>query len=148
MKKIALLLLIPFFFSCNNHKNTVEESDDTLSNDTVHLIKPNTAKKEVLEEFSNKRFRKVTVLKVEENTFLIQGEAQVFEATLNWEVEDGHNILKTGFQTADAGAPEWGKFNFNITVKKESENSTLHLILYEISAEDGSRQNELPIPLP
>ena len=148
MKKIALILLVTFLISCNHHKNIVEENDDTLSNDTVHLIKPSTAKKEVLEEFSNKRFRKVTVLKVEENTFLIQGEAQVFEATLNWEVEDGHNILKTGFQTADAGAPEWGKFNFNITVKKESENSTLHLILYEISAEDGSRQNELPIPLP
>ncbi len=148
MKKIAFILLITFLSSCNNHKNTLQENDDTLSNDTVHVIKSIATKKEIVKEYSNARFRNVTALKVDENTFGIKGEAQVFEATLNWEVEDGHNILKSGFQTADAGAPEWGKFNFSITVKKESENSTLHLILYEISAEDGNRQNELPIPLP
>ena len=47
----------------------------------------------------------------------------------------------------DAGAPEWGKFNFILHAPKKRENSTLTLILFEISAKDGSRQHELPIAL-
>jgi hypothetical protein len=47
----------------------------------------------------------------------------------------------------DAGAPEWGNFNFVIEVAKQRSNSTLHLILYETSAKDGSRQHLLPIKL-
>jgi hypothetical protein len=47
----------------------------------------------------------------------------------------------------DAGAPDWGKFNFVVDAKKDRENSTLHLILFESSAKDGSRQHQLMIPL-
>ena len=47
----------------------------------------------------------------------------------------------------DAGAPEWGKFEFAISVHKKRKNSTLTLILFESSAMDGSRQHELPITL-
>lgn len=62
-------------------------------------------------------------------------------------VEDGHNELKKGFEATDAGAPEWGNFGFIVNVKKERLNSTLHLILFETSTKDGSRQFELPVPL-
>jgi hypothetical protein len=81
------------------------------------------------------------------DTFLIRGQGQIFEANFNWVVEDGHNELKKGFEMTDAGAPEWGKFAFKINVRKERENSTLTLILFESSAMDGSRQYELPITL-
>ncbi|MBK7232918.1 MAG: hypothetical protein IPH93_11830 [Saprospiraceae bacterium] len=47
----------------------------------------------------------------------------------------------------DAGAPEWGNFEFGIHVQKKRANSTLTLVIFESSAKDGSRQNELPIPL-
>jgi hypothetical protein len=47
----------------------------------------------------------------------------------------------------DAGAPEWGNFEFTIDVTKKRGNSTLTLILFESSAKDGSRQYELPIAL-
>ncbi len=47
----------------------------------------------------------------------------------------------------EAGAPEWGKFEFTIDAKKKREISTLILILFESSAMDGSRQYELPIVL-
>ena len=77
----------------------------------------------------------------------MQGEAQVFEANFGWVVEDGHNELEKGFTTTQAGAPEWGKFNFTVDVQKTDKNATYHIILFEVSAKDGSRQSELPIPL-
>lgn len=55
--------------------------------------------------------------------------------------------LKKGNTITDAGAPEWGNFNFTVDVKKERENSTLMLILFESSPKDGSRQYELPVLL-
>jgi hypothetical protein len=47
----------------------------------------------------------------------------------------------------DAGAPEWGRFSFTVEAVKKRANSTLHIILFESSAKDGSRQYELPILL-
>ena len=79
--------------------------------------------------------------------FLIRGQGQIFEANFSWIVEDGHEELKQGFQMTDAGAPEWGKFEFVINVPKKRENSTLTLILFESSPKDGSRQYELSITL-
>jgi hypothetical protein len=61
-------------------------------------------------------------------------------------IEDGHDEVRAGFQTTDAGAPEWGNFDFTIAVQK-NENSKLTLVLFESSAKDGSRQHELPIVL-
>jgi hypothetical protein len=87
------------------------------------------------------------VEKIAADKFRIQGEAQIFEANFSWVIEDGHNELKKGYEMTDAGAPEWGKFDFTIDIQKKNDNSTLILILFEISAKDGSRQYELPIPL-
>lgn len=97
--------------------------------------------------YSNERFKNVRVEKTGEHTFLLQGKAQIFEASFNWVVEDGHHELKKGFEMTDAGAPEWGNFRFTIDVQKERTNSTLILILFESSAKDGSRQYELPVVL-
>jgi hypothetical protein len=47
----------------------------------------------------------------------------------------------------DAGAPAWGNFSFTVDAPKKNANSTLHLILFELSSKDGSRQYELPILL-
>ena len=100
-----------------------------------------------LKNYSNERFRNVTVEKVNGNKFRVKGEAQIFEASFSWTVEDGHNELKNGDEMTDAGAPEWGKFDFTVEVAKSDENTTLTLILFELSAKDGSRQHELPIAL-
>lgn len=146
--KPTLLLLLLLLFSCNKKANDVVENNDTLvSVDTVKIVEPIIPKKEIAKEYSNERFRKVTVEKVAEHKFRVQGEAQIFEAAFNWIVEDGHNELKKGHEMTDAGAPEWGKFDFTIDVEKKDSYSTLHLILFEASAKDGSRQYELPIPL-
>ncbi len=97
--------------------------------------------------YSNERFRDVTVEKTGDHTFLVKGKGQIFEASFSWVIEDGHEELQKGYTMTDAGAPEWGNFSFNVTQAKKNPNSTLHLIIFESSAKDGSRQYELPILL-
>lgn len=112
---------------------TTAEYDDHHIRDTVDV-------------YSGTRFRNVKVEKTGDSTFEITGEAQVFEASFSWVIEDGHNEIKQGHGTTDAGAPSWGKFAFEVAAAKRP-NTTLHLILFEASAKDGSRQHELPIVL-
>ncbi len=97
--------------------------------------------------YSNERFRDVTVKQKVENTFLVEGKGRLFEGTYSWIVEDGHAELKEGFGTTEAGAPAWGKFSFTVEAEKVNPQTVLHIILFESSAKDGSRQHELMIPL-
>jgi hypothetical protein len=146
MKKIILLLII-LLTACNKKEEiAVEPQKIVKTSDTVHKKKPVTSNTTV-KKYSNERFRNVTVEKVNGDTFRVKGEGQIFEASFSWIVEDGHNELKEGHEMTDAGAPEWGKFDFTLDVAKSKENSTLTLILFETSAEDGSRQHQLPIVL-
>jgi hypothetical protein len=149
--KWTILLSAVLLFACN--KKETQRTD--VVNDTLIATPPETtkvvkaAKPENLlpKQYSNERFKEVTVERIDENNFRIRGKGQIFEANFNWIIEDGHDELKTGFQTTDAGAPEWGNFDFIITVEKKRENSKLTLVLFESSAKDGSRQHELPIVL-
>lgn len=126
-------------------KDTLVELVDIRVDDSFPKPPPPPPPKPTI--YSNKRFKDVTVERTGDHQFLITGKAQVFEANISWVVEDGHNELKKGFVTTDAGAPAWGNFKFNIDVTKKRANSTLTLILFESSAKDGSRQHELPIVL-
>lgn len=141
---IAIILLV----SCNKENKKATPADENLtSSDTVSTTKTIVPDSVAPQKYSNKRFREVTVEKVNINTFRVRGEGQIFEANFCWVVEDGHYELKNGFEMTDAGAPEWGKFDFTFEISKRDEDTTLTLILYEISAKDGSRQHELPITL-
>jgi len=77
---------------------------------------------------------------------VVRGLARVFEGTIMYEFEDGHYILDEGFTTATEGAPGWGEFEITIELD-EVANNTGTVILFEESAEDGSRINELKIPV-
>lgn len=146
MKKIILLLII-LFTACNKKEGiAVKPKEIIKTNDTVQVKKADSSDTAV-KKYSNERFRNVTVEKVNGDTFRVKGEGQIFEASFSWIVEDSHDELKEGHEMTDAGAPEWGKFDFTLDVAKNKENSTLTLILFEISAKDGSRQHELPIVL-
>jgi hypothetical protein len=79
-------------------------------------------------------------------TFKVSGEARVFEAAFSYSFEDGHNVLAEGHVMADQGAPEWGKFEFEVTFKDATSPSGI-LIIYESSAQDGSRIHQLEIPV-
>ena len=146
----AILVSTLFLFACNNK----ETQGSTTAKDTIMEIPETTTvikakKPEILlpKQYSNVRFKEVTVERIDENKFRVRGKGQIFEASFNWIIEDGHDELETGFQTTDAGAPEWGYFDFTIAVQKKRENSKLTLVLFESSAKDGSRQHELPIAL-
>lgn len=77
---------------------------------------------------------------------VIRGLARTFEATVQYELEDGHFILAEGFVTASEGAPGWGEFEIVIEFDKPTSDSGM-VILFEESAKDGSRINEIKIPL-
>lgn len=150
MKVAYLVIAITFLIGCNANKSQKESTSKIDSVNVQPEGEPDT--KEPLSSaeekvFSNERFKDVTVERIEEHKFTIQGKAKVFEANFGWVVEDGHEELQKGHEMTDAGAPQWGHFKFTIDVKKKRENSTLHLILFEPSAKDGSRQHELLIPL-
>ncbi len=150
--KLRLLLLLIIVISCKNNepKSASIKADTLTTNKDINQVPDKTKPEPVIEipdTYSNERFKDVTVERIGENKFRIRGLGQIFEASFNWIVEDGHDELYKGFQMTEAGAPEWGKFEFTIDAKKKRENSTLILILFESSAMDGSRQYELPIAL-
>lgn len=148
MKSKSIYIFILFLlFACHKQKSNENINDKNLVQDTVLFKQTEKIEKEKVKEFSNERFRKVAVDKLEGDKFRIQGEARVFEATLNWSVEDGHYVYNEGFTTATMGAPEWGKFDFTFEIKKSEEIAVLNLVLFEVSAEDGSHNYTLLVPL-
>lgn len=155
MMQRILLLLIILAAGCNTdapQKPVAGNRDVPGTQDTSSGRKPSPkeAEKPLVppgKVYSNARFKEVRVEKIGDHQFRIQGKGQIFEASFSWVVEDGHKELKNGFQMTDAGAPEWGNFDFTLDVSKKRPNSTLHLILFESSARDGSRQFELPLLL-
>ncbi len=154
MRIIAFFLLL-FILACNSKV----ENKQAVNNDSISVqkpvekepvpIDPRVTKKDTgsSKEYSNARFRKVTVQRMEGNSFRVRGQGQIFEASFNWVIEDGHNEIAKGYQMTDAGAPEWGNFDFTVKASKKRANSTLHIILFEASAKDGSRQHELQMVL-
>jgi len=148
--RCTFLLSLLLSVSCNNNENSkTTVKADTLKYipETIQVIKVPSPESLLPKTYANKRFKNVTVERIGQDSFLIRGEGQIFEANFNWVVEDGHDELSKGFHMTDAGAPEWGNFEFTIQVQKKRTNSTLTLILFESSAKDGSRQYELPITL-
>ena len=153
MKIFALIILV-CFCACSGDEQKSNTSKDTAIKITQPpAITPKIeadstqAQEPANKVYSNTRFKDVVVKKLGNNKYKITGKAQIFEANFGWVIEDGHDELQKGNTMTDAGAPEWGKFDFVVEAKKKRENSTLHLILFESSAKDGSRVYELPVLL-
>jgi hypothetical protein len=147
---IFFSLIIIIGCNANVPENTAVKPDTPGVSPDTSLVKPDREPNIILAPsriYSNKRFRDVRVERIAGDSFVVKGQGQIFEANFGWVVEDGHEELKKGNQMTDAGAPEWGNFEFKINVHKKRANSTLTLILFEVSAKDGSRQYELPIKL-
>jgi len=96
----------------------------------------------------NDAFRVYTPMPDEElgNEFVIEGEARVFEGAFSWSLEDGHHIYAEGEALAEAGAPEWGRFQIEVKFD-HAVQSNMMLVLYVKSAKDGTFQHTLAIPL-
>jgi len=100
--------------------------------------------------YGNQAFRNV-VVEGEKGHYMVTGEARLFEGQFMYAVSDGHNYLVEESAMIDGGngAPDFSPFRIEISIPQSDwpENGTLTLEIYEISAKDGSRTNELIIPL-
>jgi hypothetical protein len=76
----------------------------------------------------------------------IEGTANTFEATFHVEVLDARRrVVGERFVTATSGSGERGTFDADVSFVATPGPAVLRV--FEISAEDGSRMNELEIPL-
>jgi hypothetical protein len=79
--------------------------------------------------------------------FTARGTANTFEANLQWELRDaGGKVLAKNFATATSGTGTRGTFSFPVTfgVAQPTQGA---LVVFESSAEDGSRIHVRTIPL-
>jgi germination protein M len=77
----------------------------------------------------------------------LRGTSNTFEATMQIEIIDGAGeVIYEDFATATSGSGTRGTFNVSIDVDIQNEGFG-SIIMYEESAEDGSRINEIEIPV-
>ena len=79
--------------------------------------------------------------------FEATGTANTFEATFQYELLDVNGkVLKKDFVTATSGSGTRGTFSFTVPYEVAAPEPG-RLVVFEISAADGSRTNERAIPL-
>ena len=80
-----------------------------------------------------------------ESGFEATGTANTFEATFQYELRDAADeILQKDFVTATSGSGTRGTFRFTVPYEGSAPG---RLVVFRVSAEDGSRMNERSIPL-
>jgi len=96
----------------------------------------------------NTAFRGVTV-SGSDGSYVVRGEARVFEATMQYAVSDGHRYLLEKTAQVNEGAPAWSAFELKIDIPaaQRPANGTLTLELFEYSAKDGAKVNVWTVPL-
>jgi germination protein M len=79
--------------------------------------------------------------------FEVTGTANTFEATFNYELKDaGGRVLTKNFVTATSGSGTRGTFEFTVPYEVDAPQDG-RLLVFELSAADGSRIHESEIPL-
>ena len=79
--------------------------------------------------------------------FEVRGTANTFEATFQYELRDAADkVLRKNFVTATSGSGVRGTFRFTVPYEVSSPQDG-RLVVFELSAEDGSRTNERSIAL-
>jgi germination protein M len=79
--------------------------------------------------------------------FEVTGTANTFEATFNYELEDAAGkVLSKNFVTATSGSGTRGTFAFKVPYEVDGPTGG-KLVVFELSAADGSRTHESEIPL-
>ncbi len=131
----------------DNKQKVSEDMNDSEKDDIENISDAKDDEEQIVIE--NKAFQifQPTPGKKVKEKIIVKGLARVYEGTVLYEFEDGHNILNEGFTTATEGAPGWGKFEIIIKLDEKVANDSGSVILYEESAEDGARMNELVIPV-
>jgi hypothetical protein len=82
-----------------------------------------------------------------ESGFVVRGTANTFEATFNYELKDASGaVLRKNFVTATSGSGTRGTFSFRVPYEVDNPQDG-RLVVFELSAEDGSRIHQSEIPL-
>ena len=77
----------------------------------------------------------------------VLGWSRAFEATINWELYDSDGLLLAeGFETTGAAGPEFGVMSFDVEYDVDTRQLG-SLMVFEISAQDGSRIHLREVPL-
>ncbi|MBC7959120.1 MAG: Gmad2 immunoglobulin-like domain-containing protein [Vallitaleaceae bacterium] len=151
---MMVLICITLFSGCgqndnnleqNNQSSEAETSSDLIEENeetqTTQAVNETVAGEAILE---NEAFRIYEPVEMVNESIVIRGLASVYEGTVSYEFTDGKAILDKGFTTATEGAPGWGEFEIIIELK-DLDVSTGTIVIFQESAEDGSRLNELSI---
>lgn len=156
---VLVMIIVTFFIvsGCQKENTNIsnpnvkvnenqEENKNGKENETDKGQTNNETKEKVILE--NEAFRVVAPVSNQKvnGMFIVEGKARVFEASFQYRLEDGHNVLAEGHVMASKGAPEWGDFKFEIHYSGATSPHAV-LVLFEGSPKDGSPQHELSIPL-
>jgi hypothetical protein len=77
-----------------------------------------------------------------------KGTANTFEATFQYEVVDPNGkVVDSTFVTATSGSGQRGTFDFSTQPYEISHAGQGALVVFELSAKDGSRTHEVRIPV-
>lgn len=80
---------------------------------------------------------------VSEKNVVVTGIARVFEANVNYELQDASGkVLCQGYTMTAAGAPNWGFFQLEIN---NCPPAASIMKIYQVSPEDGSHQDTVTI---
>lgn len=127
-----------------------EEQTDEARNETDNEKSSNDdaldSEPEIVAENEAFRIFEPKESSVIKDKLIVKGEARVFEGAVNYYLEDGHNILAEGVVQASAGAPEWGSFEIETEIERPTSPNGI-LMLYELSAKDGSQLHTLIVPV-
>jgi hypothetical protein len=78
---------------------------------------------------------------------VFNGTANTFEATFSFEIQDSEGeIIASDFATATSGTGTRGTFDVSQPFVVDEDTSGA-LVVFELSAEDGSRTREIDVPL-
>jgi hypothetical protein len=75
-----------------------------------------------------------TVISGDPSTFKVTGESNTFEATVNWRVLEGDDVVRKGYAMGGSYG-EWKPFSFDLDLPP----GTYTVEVFEMSAKDGSR---------
>ncbi|WP_158290468.1 BsuPI-related putative proteinase inhibitor [Halobacillus salinus] len=119
---------------------------------TIEAAQEGTNEQASVKEFEGdgEAFRNITV-EGENGSYVVKGEARVFEGAFMYSVEDGHNVVvePEAVQVDGEGAPSWSSFEIEVSISEDKlpEFGTVTMSIYEESQEDGEPTHENYIPL-
>jgi hypothetical protein len=126
-----------------------KNAEDSVSDNETQSDSTSNQDETVFEEPTENEAFRITEVSGENGTYVVKGEARVFEGTFQYAVTEGHFYYMTETVQLAQGAPEWAPFEITVEIEEDKlpKNGKVMMELYEESAEDGSMTNLLFVTL-